>query len=109
MFSHWIRKEERKEAPSETTYSRILDRRTAFPSANREYGVFPAPFSCNSYRVFEYGFVHSKRLIARYMDLVSATEKKIQKETCTYTVSQLTGPRTTVRNQVIGRIRQKQS
>ena len=28
--------------------SRIDERNTAFPSANREYGVTPEPFSCNS-------------------------------------------------------------
>ena len=32
------------------TYSRIEDRSTALPSALREYGVIPAPFSCRSYR-----------------------------------------------------------
>ena len=52
--------------PSETTYSRMLDLSTALPSANREYGVRPAPFSCISYRVFVTGFVVSNRLIARY-------------------------------------------
>lgn len=31
--------------PSETINSRMLERRTAFPSAKREYGVLPAPLS----------------------------------------------------------------
>ena len=33
----------------EHKYSRILDRRTARPSAPRENGVVPAPFRDNSY------------------------------------------------------------
>src|SRR4051794_41669292 len=49
---------------SETTNSRILDRSTAFPSANREYGVFPAPFSWISYLTFVSGLVDSKSDIA---------------------------------------------
>jgi hypothetical protein len=56
-------------SPSETTYSRILDRSTALPSAKREYGVLPAPFSCSSYRLPVCGLVLSKRLIARYFRL----------------------------------------
>lgn len=51
--------------PSDTINSRILERTTALPSAKREYGVFPAPFNCISYRTLVSGFVDSKRDIAR--------------------------------------------
>ena len=44
--------------------SRTLERKTALPSANLEYGVIPAPFSCNSYRILVEGLVDSKREIA---------------------------------------------
>lgn len=49
----------------------MLDRSTALPSANREYGVLPAPFNCSSYRVFVWGLVLSKRLIARCQSRLS--------------------------------------
>jgi hypothetical protein len=45
--------------------SRMLDRSTAFPSANLEYGVLPAPFSCNSYRMPVEAFVLSNNEMAR--------------------------------------------
>ena len=46
---------------SEMMYSRIEDLIGAFPSAKREYGVFPEPFSWSSY-IFLFGNLRDSEL-----------------------------------------------
>lgn len=76
----------------------MLERRTALPSANREYGVFPAPFSCSSYRVLVLGFVLSNRLMARLVKLVYSSESR--DPVSSYPIAKLSSPCATVAGQL---------